>query len=72
LLESFKIYLRRSRKISDYQRETYRNQIKVVQLLVRYRLGGRRRAGEIARMLEGLRPVADLHWLERKVGELLG
>ncbi|MFN8394281.1 MAG: hypothetical protein U0176_06340 [Bacteroidia bacterium] len=69
LIESFKIYLRRSRKISDYQRQTYRNQIRIVQMLVRYRLGSRTGLGEIEAALESLRPIADLAWLERKVQE---
>lgn len=70
LIESFKIYLRRSRKISEYQRMTYRNQIKVVQMLLRHRLGSRKPVAEIQAALAELRPIADLQWLERKVEEL--
>lgn len=67
LMDTFKTYLRRSRKISDYQRTTYRNQIKIVQLLVRLRLGSRKAIPEIKEALQNLRPIADLQWLERKV-----
>lgn len=70
LIETFKVYLRRSRKISEYQRQTYRNQIKVVQMLVRHRLGSRKSLKEMRLVLAGLRPVADLPWLERKLAEL--
>lgn len=69
LIDSFKIYLRRSRKISDYQRQTYRNQIRIVQMLVRHRLGSKTSLGEIQATLVNLRPIADLAWLERKVQE---
>lgn len=70
LIDSFKIYLRRSRRISDYQMQTYRNQIRIVQMMVRHRLGSRRPLSEIHRALAELRPIADLHWLERKLSEL--
>lgn len=70
LIETFKIYIRRSRKISEYQRMTYRNQIKVVQMLVRHRLGSRKPIHAIRKTLDGLRPIADLAWLERKLAEL--
>jgi hypothetical protein len=70
LIESFKTYLRRSRKISDYQRATYRNQIKVVQMMTRHRLGRRKPLQEIKSTVATLRPIADLAWLERMVEEL--
>jgi hypothetical protein len=70
LIETFKIYIRRSRKISEYQRLTYRNQIKVVQMLVRHRLGSRKPIHAIRKTLDSLRPIADLTWLERKLAEL--
>jgi hypothetical protein len=70
LIESFKVYLRRSRKISEYQRQTYRNQIRVVQMLLRHRLGSRKPLQDVRQVLEGLRPIADLSWLERKLIEL--
>lgn len=70
LIDSFKIYLRRSRRISDYQMQTYRNQIRIVQMMVKYRLGARRPLSEIRQALTELRPIADLHWLERKLSEL--
>lgn len=70
LIEGFKTYLRRSRKISDYQRSTYRNLIKAVELLVRHRLGGRRSLASIRETLASLRPIADLPWVERQLDEL--
>jgi hypothetical protein len=70
LVQTFKIYLQRNRKISDYQRQTYRNQVVLVHQMTQYRLGSRKQLSEIAEEMERCGAVADRPWLERKLKAL--
>jgi hypothetical protein len=70
LIDSFKIFLRRNKVLSDYQRRVYLNMVKFVKKLVGIRLGGRKTLTDLQVEIEATREVADLRWLLGKVGQL--
>ncbi|MEM7040176.1 MAG: hypothetical protein AAF570_24625 [Bacteroidota bacterium] len=66
LIEAFRIYLRRNKMISDYQRKVYLNFLKFAKKLYRYH---HRRGPSIPVILadmETTREIADLRWLRQK------
>ena len=71
LIDSFKLYLRRNKTISEYQRTVYLNLVKYVRKLVRIRLGSRSPVQEILHEMEATKEIADLRWLRQKVDELM-
>ena len=66
----FRVYLRRNRKISDYQRKTYLNMATFVLKLVRVKLGSRKPLSEIEDEMRAVKQIADLTWLQTKALEL--
>ena len=70
LLDSFRIFLRRNKTISDYQRSIYLNLLKFVRKLVRIRMGSKMKVKGVAKEMEQIKEIADLGWLQEKVGEL--
>ena len=70
LVATFRTYLRRNRKISDYQRKTYLNMVKFVLKLVRVKLGSRKPLAEIEAEMRAVKQIADLTWLQAKTLEL--
>lgn len=70
LIESFKIYLKRNRKISDYQRRGYLNFVKFTRKLVRLRLGSRKPVAEVQKEVAEAAEVADVKWLLGKLEEI--
>ena len=71
LIGSFRVYLKRNRKISDYQRTIYLNLIKYVRKITRIKLGSRLSAKSILEEVQELGKVADQRWLEQKLTELM-
>jgi hypothetical protein len=71
LFDAFKIYLRRNKLISDYQREVYSNLIGFTRRLVTARHGSNRvNPEELKKEIQETKKVADINWLLSKVEEL--
>lgn len=71
LFDAFKIYLRRNKLISDYQRDVYSNLISFTRRLVTARHGSNRvNAEELKKEILETKKVADINWLLAKVDEL--
>lgn len=69
LVSTFRTFLRRNQKISDYQRETYLNFVKFTLKLMRLKLGSRKPIAEIEAEMAGAKHIADLTWLRAKLAE---
>jgi len=70
LISTFKVYLRRNKLISDYQRTIYNNLIKFVNKLTRVKLGSKKPLSEIETEIAQVKEIADLTWLNNRVAEL--
>ena len=70
LAQTFRTYLHRNRKVSSYQKQIYLQFIKFTLKLSRVKLGSRKPVQEIQAEMEAEKQVADLTWLQEKVGEL--
>jgi hypothetical protein len=68
---AFRIFLRRNKRISDYQRTIYLNLIRFSSQLMRAN-GVRRKVLAIRKKTEENRNIADLNWLHGKINSLLG
>jgi len=71
LVDAFKIYLRRNKFISDYQRETYHNFILIVNRLMKVKSGKNDMTKALHEEVCSTRPAADLSWLKMKSLELI-
>ncbi|MEX1187735.1 MAG: hypothetical protein WED33_00645, partial [Bacteroidia bacterium] len=71
LVDAFKIYLRRNKFISDFQRETYHNFILLVNKLMKVKLGKNLMNANLHKDIIATKPAADLSWLKQKSKELL-
>ena len=71
LVDAFKIYLRRNRFISDFQRETYHNFILLINKLMKIKAGRHPMSPALLNEIESTKPAADLVWLKAKGNELL-
>lgn len=67
LMEAFYTYLRRNQLISDYNKDSYNNFLKMVKRLQRYRFKSSDKQAHLAGYLETLKPVANLSWLQKKL-----
>ncbi len=67
LLDAFKVYLKRNRAISAYQRAVYGNLVRFSAALLRYRRGGRVSLDQLAGRIEECREIANLTWLKDAV-----
>jgi hypothetical protein len=70
LFNTFKIYLKRNKLISEYQRTTYTNLVKFVRKLTRIKMGSKLSLEEVRHEIEQVKQIADLTWLQSKVEEL--
>ncbi|MEZ4830321.1 MAG: hypothetical protein R3C61_29150 [Bacteroidia bacterium] len=70
LMGSFRMFLRRNKQLSDYQRKLYLNLIKVAQILMRYRLGENITLAEIEARITKTPDIAALTWVKAKIQEL--
>ena len=70
LLGSFKVYLKRNKQISDYQRKLYLNLVRITQALVKYQLGEKITVAQIKEKMDKLPNMAAKQWVAQKVGKL--
>jgi GTP-binding protein EngB required for normal cell division len=71
LVDAFKIYLRRNKFISDFQRETYHNFILLLNKMMKVKLGKNEMTINLHNEVLSTKPAADLAWLKSKSQELL-
>ncbi len=70
LIDSLKMYLRRSKILSEGNRTAYRNLIKFVTRLVKVKLGAWNRLPKLKADIEATKYIADLFWLQKKLEEV--
>lgn len=70
LINSFKIFLKRDKKISEYQNITYSNFLKIALQLVQLQLGYKRDINKVDLKLKNTKQIADSTWLQEKINEL--
>ena len=71
LVDAFKIYLRRNKFISEFQRETYHNFILLLNKLMKVKLRKNSMTLALHEEICSTKPAADLVWLKTKSEELL-
>ena len=69
LLETVKVYLRRNKLVSDYQRITYLTFLRFLKILVKLQLGSPISAEATLEKLKNTTQVADSTWLREKLEE---
>ena len=69
LFDTFKIYLRRNKLISDYQKTVYLNLVKYTKKLVKLKTGFPtiKKITELKDQIKETKQIADLNWLNKKV-----
>jgi hypothetical protein len=70
LVDAFRIYLRRNKFISEFQKETYSNFIQVINKLMKLKMRNQPITLAIHEDICATKPAADLHWLISKSEEL--
>ena len=70
LVDAFRIYLRRNKFISEFQKETYSNFIQVINKLMKLKMRNQPITLSIHQDICETKPAADLHWLITKSEEL--
>ncbi len=71
LVDAFKIYLRRNKFISEFQRETYHNFILLLNKLMKVKLRNNAMSLALHEEVCSTKPAADLVWLKTKSEELM-
>lgn len=71
LINAFKIFLKRDKKISEYQNITYCNFLKIVTQIVQLQLGYKRDIKKIDEIFKNTKQIADSSWLSEKTNELM-
>ncbi|HPH81941.1 MAG TPA: hypothetical protein PL185_05190 [Flavobacteriales bacterium] len=71
LVDAFKIYLRRNKFISEFQRETYHNFILLINKLMKVKLRKNSMTAVLHEEVCSTKPAADLIWLKTKSEELM-
>ncbi len=71
LITTLRVYLKRSKLISEYQRAIYINLINHVKALAKIKSGGNQSVDVIKQSIENNNGIADINWLRTKVAELL-
>jgi len=70
LIESFRIYLQRNRKISKEVRQQYLNVLRFVKKLSRIMPGDKKAVRKIREQIEACEELADRKWIQEKVREV--
>jgi hypothetical protein len=70
LTEAFYVYLRRNKLISDYQRTSYSNFLRLTKKMIRIKYGEIDKANDLQSEIEQTTPMPNKLWLLKKVGEL--
>ncbi len=68
--EAFKLYLRRNKQLPDYQKSLYKNMIKYIVKLSRYKASGQKVPDKLKLAITQQQDIADLTWLRNKLSEL--
>jgi len=71
LINTFKVYLKRSKQLSDYQRTIYTNLLNKVRLLAQLHAGDKVFSDKIKQELNTELPTADVNWLKEKITEFM-
>ena len=69
LISTFKIYLRRSKLISDYQWLIYSNLVKHTDKLFKLKTGSKVSLQKIKAEVKANTQIADIGWLQEKIAE---
>ncbi len=69
LIDSFKVYLRRNKLISDYQLKVHLNLLKYVKKLIKLRKGEYEKSEELKNEILSVKQIAGLDWLLKKTEE---
>ena len=72
LIDSFRIFLRRNKLISEHHRTNYLNLVKYVRKMSRIRPGDFRKLKNIKENLSKVEQIADLDWLNEQILSLEG
>jgi hypothetical protein len=70
LLNSFRMFLRRNKKLPESRRKSYLNLIRVLQSVLRYRQGSKITWNELSALLTSYPDVAAYSWLQEKITAL--
>lgn len=70
LMDTFYVYLRRNKLISDYNKESYNNFLKVVKKLIRVRYKEADKVQQLEAQVKEMRPVANLSWIQKKLEDM--
>jgi len=70
LFSSFRIYLKRSKLISEYQRTIYTNQIRFVKKLIKVNVTSKKALAKLTDEVEKNKEIADYGWVLEKTTEL--
>ena len=68
--EAFMLYLRRSKQLPDYQKGLYKNMIKYIVKLSRYKASGQKLPDKLKLAITQQQDIADITWLRNKLTEL--
>lgn len=71
LVDAFRIYLRRNKFISEFQKETYSNFIQIINKLMKLKMRNQPITLVIHQEICATKPAADLNWLISKSEELV-
>jgi hypothetical protein len=71
LLDSFRVFLKRNKQVSEYQRTLYLNMIKYVREASRIQRPEKERARKLKKDIEKTKNIAYLKWLQDKVEALI-
>ena len=69
--ENMRMYTFNNITISEYQNLTYSNFLKIVNQLVRFKIGYINNIEQIEEQLNNIKQIADLTWLKQKVEKLM-
>jgi tetratricopeptide (TPR) repeat protein len=67
LIDSFYMYLKRNKAISEFQRSSYLNFLRIVRKLLRLKPGDEKKRAAILLELDRSHPIANVSWLKKKL-----
>lgn len=67
LIDSFYMYLKRNKAISEFQRSSYLNFLRIVRKLIRLKPGDEKKRAAILLELDRSHPIANVSWLKKKL-----
>lgn len=69
LIDTVRVYLRRNKQISEYQKLIYSNFNRFLKKLTRKKLGSKKPYKELEKEMDSVKQIADLNWLKEKLEE---